>query len=216
MKKAILLGCLSLVCLINFAQKEEEAKALLDEVYQKAEGYKNIVIDFKYTLKNTEEDVDQEVRGDVTVEGEKYLLHLLGATRIHDGKKLYTIVPENEEVTIRDSSEQDEEEQMVTPQRMLSFSKDGYTYQWDVLQTQGGYKIQYIRLTPIDSASEIKYILLGIDNTTKHIYKVIQVDNNNTSTTITVNSFKTDQPLSPSLFTFNRVKYEEEGYYIDY
>ncbi|MGB5459818.1 MAG: outer membrane lipoprotein carrier protein LolA, partial [Eudoraea sp.] len=31
---------------------------------------------------------------------------------------------------------------------------------------------------------------------------------------ITVNSFKTDQQLSKTLFTFDENKYKEEGYYI--
>ena len=38
----------------------------------------------------------------------KYLLNLLGVTRLHDGKKLYTINSEDEEVTITASNEEDE------------------------------------------------------------------------------------------------------------
>ncbi len=38
-----------------------------------------------------------------------------------------------------------------------------------------GRKIQYVKLNPIDTNSEIKHVLLGIDATTKHIYNLIEV-----------------------------------------
>jgi len=84
----------------------------------------------------------------------------------------------------------------------------------DILQNVNGRKIQFVKLTPIDTNSEIKNILLGIDAETKHIYKVIETGKNGTTTTITVNTFKTDQTLSKTLFTFDEAKYKSDGYYI--
>jgi len=130
---------------------------------------------------------------------------------LYDGNKIYTIVPDNEEVTIEDKSN---DADTVTPSKMLTFYRTGHNYEWDILQNAGGRKIQYVKLTPIDSNTEIKSILLGVDANTKHIYKLIETGKNGTKTTITVNSFKTDQTLSKSLFTFNEAKYENEGYYI--
>jgi hypothetical protein len=77
-----------------------------------------------------------------------------------------------------------------------------------------GRKIQYVKLTPIDSKSEITSILLGVDVETKHVYKLIETGSNGTKTTITVNSFKTNQPLSETLFTFDEARYKDLGYYI--
>jgi hypothetical protein len=37
---------------------------------------------------------------------------------------------------------------------------------------------------------------MGIDVQTKHIYNLIEMGKNGTKTTLTVNSFKTNQPLS--------------------
>jgi len=82
------------------------------------------------------------------------------------------------------------------------------------MQSVKGRKIQYVKLVPIDSNSQVEHILLGIDAETKHIYKLIETGKNGTRTTITVNSFKTNQPLSKSLFTFDEKKFEDEGYYI--
>lgn len=211
MKYSILIMALVFTGIFAQAQSSDKAKALLDEVYNKVKGYDNIAVNFKFALHNSEADVDQETRGDVTLEGEKYLFNYLGSQQLYDGAKVYTIVPENEEVTIEDKSEG---ENTITPSKMLTFYKTGHNYEWDILQNVQGRKIQFVKLIPIDTNSEITSILLGIDVETKHIYKLIETGKNGTITTITVNSFKTDQQLSKTLFTFDENKYKEEGYYI--
>ena len=205
MKKLLFLFLSTIFTLTTYAQ-DAKAKALLDEVSTKAKNYKNISIDFKYVLENTEENIRQETRGDVIMEGEKYRLNILGITRIFDGQNLYSISPEDEEVTV--SKVSNEDQNTITPSKMLSFYEDGFTYKMDIEQNVQGRKI-----TPIDSSSEIKYVLLGIDNKTKHIYRLIEIGKNGTKTTLTVNSFKTNETLSKSLFTFDQEKYKD--YYIN-
>ena len=210
MKKAAILFVILFSFNLTYAQ---DAKKLLNEVSAKVKSYDNIVIDFKWNLTNEKEKVNQETRGDVTISGDKYLLNMLGATRMFDGKKIYSIVPEDEEVTISNYNPQDDKE--ITPSKMLTFYEKGYTYKMDIVQTVKGRKIQYVKLIPIDSKAEIKNILLGIDVQTKHIYKLIQTDDNGTKYTLTVNSFKTNEPLSKTLFTFDKAKFEKVGYYIN-
>lgn len=193
------------------AQNTKRAKDLLSKVSDKVKSYENIQIDFKYSLNNTKEGVKQETRGDVSLKGDQYVLNLMGTTMIFDGTKLHTIVPEDEEVTI--SKQNSENDGNITPSKMLTFYEEGYTYKWDIVQDVRGRKIQYIQLKPIDSKAEIKNILLGIDQQTNHIYKLIQTQDNGTEITITVNSFKTNQPIPNSMFTFDASKYK--NYYIN-
>ncbi|PTX62378.1 outer membrane lipoprotein-sorting protein [Kordia periserrulae] len=210
MKKLVLVLVLGIfTCTVN-AQNTAKAKKLLDEVSAKVNSYENIQIDFKYELNNKEANTKQESKGNVTLEGEKYYLNFLGFTKLYDTKKVYTIVPANEEVTISDV---EDDETGLSPSEMLTFYKKGYTYAWDILQNVRGRKIQYIKLTPTSPTSDIKNVLLGIDEKTKHIYNLIETGKNGTITTLTVNSFKTNQPLSKSLFIFDESKYED--YYID-
>lgn len=203
----------SFILMSFISTQAQDAKSLLDEVSNKVKSYENIFIDFKYTLNNTKENVKQETRGDVTLKGENYVLNMLGVTRIFNGKTIYTIVPEDEEVTV--SSYNDQEDKSISASKMLTFYEKGYNFKMDVLQSVKGRNIQFIKLSPIDSNAEIKDILLGIDMQTKHIYKLIQTDSSGTSYTITVNSFKTNQPISQNLFVFDEEKYKNEGYYIN-
>ncbi len=211
MKQKLFLMVLVLTTSLSMAQNSAKAKSLLDQVYNKVKSYDNIFVDFKYSLQNEEANINTETRGDVTMQGDKYLFNYLGSKQLYDGEKVYTVVPENEEVTIEDKMD---DENTITPSKMLTFYKQGHTYDWDILQNVQGRKIQFVKLTPIDTNSEIKSILLGVDVETKHIYKLIETGKNGTKTTITVNSFKIDQPLSKTLFTFDENKYKNDGYYI--
>ncbi|WP_415374253.1 LolA family protein [Patiriisocius sp. Uisw_017] len=197
-------------CTTGIAQ---EARKLLNEVSSKVRNYDNISIDFKYNLNNAKEGVNQDTRGDVTLKGDKYLLNMLGITRIFDGEKIFTIVPEDEEVTISTFNAQDDKD--VTPSKMLTFYEKGYNAAMDIVQNVNGRKVQFVKLSPIDNNAEIKNILLGIDKQTKHIYKLIQTDSKGTKYTLTVQRFKTNQTLSKNMFTFDEAKYTEDGYYIN-
>lgn len=209
--RSILLLFTLLTSSLLLAQNDSKAKALLDEVSQKVKSYENISLTFKYALENAAENINQETRGNVVMSGEKYKLNILGITRIFDGSKLYTISAEDEEVVI--SEENDNDEETVTPSEMLSFYEEGFNFKMDIIQNVSGRKIQYVKLTPIKSNSSIKSVLLGIDNNTKHIYKLIEIGKNGTKTILTVNSFKTNEALSKTLFTFDASKYED--YYIN-
>lgn len=204
----IFISCFSVSA---FSQNENEAKALIKQVLDKVESYDNLVIDFSYTLENKEQNIKQETRGDVSIKEEKYVLNLMGTTQIFDGKKIYTIVPEDDEVTISKYNEMDTEQ--ITPSKMLTFYQEGYRFKMDILQDVQGRKIQYIELIPIDSENDIKQILLGIDKQTKHIFNLIQVQPDNTKIEFRVTKFKTNEPLSATHFQFQRSKYAD--YYIN-
>ncbi len=208
--KFAVLGILFITALTVQAQ---EATVLLDEVSSKVKSYDNIAINFKYTLNNTKENIKQDTRGDITLQSDKYVLNMMGITRMFNGAKIYTIVPEDEEVTISNYNE--EEDIDISASKLLTFYEQGYTNKMDVVQTVKGRKIQFVKLIPIDTNAEIKDILLGIDMQTKHVYKLIQTDSFGTQYTITVNSFKTNQPISETLFQFDEKKYIDDGYYIN-
>lgn len=196
---------------ISIQAQDKKAKDLLDQVTTKVKSYDNIVIDFKYSLNNSKENINQDSKGNVTLKDNLYVLNLMGVTKIFDGKKIYTINPEDEEVSISKFNEK--EDNAITPSKMLTFFNTGYKFNWDISQNVKGRQIQYIKLTPISAKDQRKEILLGVDVQTKNIYNLIEVGKNGTKTTLTVNSFKTNQPLSKNQFTFEASKYSK--YYIN-
>jgi len=209
--KKFLVVIITLTIAISGHSQDKKAKTLLDQVTAKIKSFDNIVIDFKYSLNNLKENINQESKGNVTLQGNKYVLNFMGATKIFDGRKTYTIVPEDEEVTISNVNENDEK--AVTPNKMLTFFNSGYKYTWDIQQNINGRKIQLVKLVPNNTKDQRKEILLGIDTQTKTIYNLIEIGKNGTRTTLTVTSFKTNQPLSKNQFTFVANKYPK--YYMN-
>ncbi|TRX20551.1 outer membrane lipoprotein carrier protein LolA [Flavobacterium franklandianum] len=203
----------SILFLFNFSiqAQDNKAKDLLNKVTSIVKGYDNIVIDFKYSLNNAKENIHQDSKGNVTMKGNQYVLNFMGVTKIYDGKKNYTIVPEDEEVTISSVNEKDDS--AITPSKMLTFFNSGYKCTMDKLEDIKGRKIQYVKLVPTNAKDQRKEILLGIDVQTKHIYNLIETGKKGTKTTLTVNSFKTNQPLSKNQFTFVASRYP--NYYIN-
>jgi outer membrane lipoprotein-sorting protein len=213
MKKVVVLLITIILSAAAFAQGDVKAEQLLDVVSEKMNSYENIYVEFNYKLHNAEENVNQETRGNVAMKGELYNVNFLGVNQLFDGKKVYTIISEDEEVNVSDADAEDEA--TLTPSKFFSFYKNGFTYSWDVLENMNGRKIQFVKLIPIDSNAEISSVLLGVDVKTNHIYRLIETGNNSTVTTLTITKFKTDQPLSSNLFLFDEAKYKREGYLIN-
>ena len=187
------------------------AKNLLDKVVAKAKSYKNMDIDFKYAINNAKENINQDSKGTVVLQGNKYHLSFMGITKIFDGKKIYTIVPEDEEVTV--SNHDDNDANAMSPNKIFTFFKKGFKYSMDIKQPIAGKIIQYVKLTPSSVVDKRKEILIGIDTKTNHIYNLIEVGKNGTKTTLTVSSFKFNQVLPKNQFTFIKAKYP--NYYLN-
>ena len=193
------------------AQNTEAAKKLLDEVSAKIASFKTMTFDFDYVLENRQENIKQETNGSVTVSGDRYKLLFLGAEQLYDGEKTYTIVPENEEITIETKYEA--EDVGINPSKLLYFYKEGYAFQWDIKQNVMGRNIQFIKLIPMDENKDINYLLLGIDTIKKTIYRLIEIGSNQTRTTLTISNFIPDVKLAANFFTFDPALYPD--YYIN-
>ena len=213
--KKILVLIFVLSAFTSYSQDNSDAELLLNKVSENIKNYDNIYINYAYTLQNIEEDISQTNNGSFVTENDKWRFEMLGVTRIFDGNKLYSISPDDEEVTI--SSQDPEDETTITPNKMLYFYEDGYYFEMDESRFVGNgqfrKKIQYVKLIPKDSEAEIKYILLGIDTEFNQIYEVIETGKNETVTTISIVDFEFNLPLDSKLFVFDEEKYQD--YYMN-
>ena len=167
--------------------------------------------DFTYVLENRPENIRQETNGSVTISKDLYRINFLGFEQLFDGKMTYTIVPENEEITISDPEE--ESEFGINPSEILTIYKKDYAYQWDIKQNVMGTPVQFIKLIPNEEKKELKYLLLGIDMRTKLIYRLIEIGRYDTRTTLTLKNIKTNINLRDDFFLFDKNKYPD--YYIN-
>lgn len=210
MKKIMTFTLICLVATATFAQNG--AKDLLDKVAAKVESYNNIEIEFNHVFENVEADIKQEARGKVVLKKDLYHLYYMGTEQIFDGKKTYLIIHEDEEVIIQNIEDMEEEEN-ITPSKLFSFYKNGYSYEMGGIKTVNGIKTQEVILTPINSDSTVDNIVVAIDNKTNHIYSISETGKNSSKTVLTIRSMKTNQPISEKLFIFDDNKYRVEKNY---
>ena len=211
MKKTILILLIYLNCNSIYSQNDSRAISLLNKVSEKIDSSVSFKISFTYTLENINEGINQNSDGSIIIKEDNYLLDFMGIKQLSDANKIYSIVPENEEIII--SNIEDDDNNTIKPSKLLVFYRDGYLILWDKKEIIDDNVIQFVKLIPIDSVSDIDYLLLGIDTTTNDIKKLIEIGKNQTKTILSVKSIEYDILIEDDLFVFNKDDYPT--YYIE-
>ena len=194
-----------------YSQNDSRAISLLNKVSEKIDSSVSFKISFTYTLENINEGINQNSDGSIIIKEDNYLLDFMGIKQLSDANKIYSIVPENEEIII--SNIEDDDNNTIKPSKLLVFYRDGYLILWDKKEIIDDNVIQFVKLIPIDSVSDIDYLLLGVNTTTNDIKKLIEIGKNQTKTILSVKSIEYDILIENDLFVFNKDNYPT--YYIE-
>ena len=137
----------------------------------------NTQFSFRYILENSNEKIRQEIEGKATLSKSYYKISFMGITQLFDGSKIYTIIPENEEITI--TSKSDESEFDFDLMSMMNYYNDNFDFKYDITQQVESKEIKYVKLIPKKNGDDIKNIFIGIFTNNLNFHKIIQVDSNN-------------------------------------
>ena len=118
LKKILFLFLLSNSVIAHCQYKS--AEEILEKISSKIDNSKTLSFKFTYKADNSILEF-----GEIIFSEKKYLLEFMGIKQICDGKKIYTIIPENKEVII---SEFEDDVSIVSPSNLLSFYKEGYKF----------------------------------------------------------------------------------------
>ncbi|OYU85046.1 MAG: hypothetical protein CFE24_03555 [Flavobacterium sp. BFFFF2] len=207
-----LLKSLLLFFLVAFsAFGQNKATLFLNKAAAHFKAQKNCSIQFTYHIQNLKTNQDVENEGNLLMEGNKYVLNFMGITKLFDGKKIYAINAEDEEVVI--STPKRNKLDLVNPQQLFAQFSNSFIPNWDIQQKLGKQVIQYIKLTPKDPTDERKEVLLGINAKTYQLYTVIEVNRKGGRNTLTIKTWKNNLNLPKNQFTF--VSNQYKGYYIN-
>ena len=191
-----------------FAQNSSEAKSLLDKVSANYQTKSSMYLKFSSVLENTQAKTKDSYNGEVYIKGNQYNLTVpkMDIKQIYDGKKLYTIATDQQEVTV--TSPEANSDELFTPTRVLEMYKKGYTLSMDQTKKVNGRNVTFVKLVPTDKAS-IKHILVGVDKTNNELVQMVETNTNNTTTTITVEKQLNDIIVPKSLLSFNKAFYKD-------
>jgi outer membrane lipoprotein-sorting protein len=199
MRIAIIL-LLSILTFQAQAQKDPNAKAILDKVGVKVKASKGILVKIQLVSKNNKGKALGTKLIQLKMKGEKYLLNEGKLEILCDGVSIYNFDGLN---TISKSSLA-ETEQTLSPQKLLSgnYDKD---FNFNLLAQNSNTAT--IELFPIDRKKGFQKVTLIIDKVKSALSNAIILDKSNNITDVKVLSINYAASFEDKLFVFNRAKY---------
>lgn len=193
MRKKIYLLALALSLAVSvFAQKDKQAREVLDKTAAALKQAEGVRATFGGTAQGT-----------LLLKGDRFYLSSGGIQSWFDGKTQWSYLEDSEEVNV--SNPTPEELQTINPYALLSIYKNGYNYKYAGVKSRNGKQGYEVILTP-EKKQDIAAITLFVSKTYQPIY--IKVEQSNKSVNeIMVNSYQTHQPLDNATFTFDKKKF---------
>jgi outer membrane lipoprotein-sorting protein len=182
------------------AQKDSQAKAILDQIGAKVKAAKGILVSIELVSKNSSGKALGTKSINLKMKGDKYLLKQ-GATEILcDGSIIYNF----DGVNTISKSNVSESDQTLSPQKLLSgnYDKD---FSYSILSQNNNQAT--IELIPIDKRKSFQKVTLVIDKLKSALSTANILDKSNNSTFVKVVSINYSAVLVDKIFLFDRAKY---------
>ncbi|WP_461453272.1 LolA family protein [Mucilaginibacter sp.] len=213
MKKITLYAFLLLgITTTAFAQKDAEAKAILNQVSAKYKAFNIVKSDFTFVIDNQQDQSTITQQGTIVVQSKtnKYRLSLYSQDPtaktqvvqeiITDGRTQWTYNKKDKEVQV---NKVDKADQNFNPAQIFTMYEKGYKYIYTGSETLKGRVYQVIDLTPEDIDKSYFKIRLMIDKTKKQIYSALIFDKSGNKYNYTINTFTPNVQVPENTFTFD-------------
>tara|TARA_B110000503_G_C7120752_1_gene402412 strand:- start:188 stop:847 length:660 start_codon:yes stop_codon:yes gene_type:complete len=192
---------------VNVGAQDAKAKGILDKLSAKTKTYTSMSATFEYTMKNVAEDIEESQSGSLITQGDKYHLEIAGQKIICDGKTVWTVLDEAEEVQINGVPDADEREDYISPTKILTLWEKGFKYKYDKSMTLNGADADVINLFP-EKADEQSFHTIKI-YVNKAQMVVDQIDikgKDGTDFVYIIKTFKTNENIAADTFVFSTAK----------
>lgn len=187
------------------AQIDAKSKEILAKASAKNKSYTSITAKFQIIIENSQANSKEKHDGSIDIKGDKYHIKMVNNESFFDGKTVWTLMTEANEVNISEPDPSDEN--VVNPAKVFTMYEKGFKAQFIGETTIGTKKVSEIHLFPEAHDKPYSRIKLFVDNETSNIVRVAQVGKDGNIMTIEMSSFEVNKPLSDSLFTFDATKY---------
>ena len=181
---------------------DSKSQKILDEITRNYKSKKNSYFKFSYTSGSGKNLRSQT--GIFYSDNTRYKLKIMGTEQIFDGNKLYNINDEDKEVTI---SKPNDEQIHFSPLSYLDSYKKEYDVTYSGKKTMSGIPVDVIKMVPVKN-NGLKNVTLYVNTPQKKLIKLEQITTSNEVAVIGISDYKENQKLSPTLFTFDKSKYQ--------
>lgn len=194
--------------LANAAQAQvvdAKAKSILDNVAAKAKTFKNMKFDFTYRMIDKAHDVDNELKGTIVMEGDKYFLTMMGRQVISDAKTVWTYSADDEEIQVNNA---DPSKNAFSFLKLLTSVNDDFNAKLIKTVKEGTNSFYIVDLVPTKTQSYYK-VRLKIDQAENWVKEAIIYEKDNTEYVFSVVKFSANLSLPATYFNFDVKKYPE-------
>lgn len=207
MKKYIIIFIVAAFALPLTAQTEDSAKAkeILDKVSAKTKTYKSIEVDFSFTLENLQANITDQYSGNLVLKGDKYRASIMGVDNFFDGKTMWMLMEDANEVNI--SNADDMEEDMLNPTNIFTIYEQGFRMSYVGEAVLNGKKVDLIDLFPENRDKPFSKIKLYIYKDNLQFAKVEQIGRDGTNYIIDVTKMGVNKNYDDNYFVFDATKY---------
>ena len=193
----------------GYAQKDEKAKMILQEVSKKTEAYSTIKLKFLYIMDNRIEKVQDTTKGTIYIKGDMFKLFFKGTEVFSDGKSIWTYQPDASEITITEPDPTDEN--ALNPKNLLKIYEEGFKYKFMGEFKKGGPTFYQIDLYP-ENPKQVNYsiIKLKIDKALKQLQSIKMIGKDGIDYLIELVQFKSNVKVVDSMFKYDASKYPKD------
>ncbi|QGY46201.1 hypothetical protein GM418_21810 [Maribellus comscasis] len=209
MKKIFLTSIIFISFLFSFAQGDEKAKDILDQVSSKTRSYTTIEADFSFTMENKEMEIHEANDGTIKLKGEKYAVVLpeLGVKIYSDGETLWNYMEDGNQVTI--STIDEESGDLMDPSSLFNIYEKGFQSKFVEEKKEGNKSLYIIDLFPDENFQEVSKINIAVNKSTLMIDSATLYENGGNMYSIKVKNIETNKSFPDSDFVFNADDYED-------
>lgn len=192
-----------------FAQKDKDAKLILNKLSKQYRSYDAVKTDFTLLVDNVQANVKQTQSGTLLAKSKanKYKVTIYGTGKsvsqeiISDGKNQWTYLKDANEVQAADADNSDEG---FNPAKIFTMYEKGYKYVYVGLQKAGGKTYQVIDLTPENEKASFFKVRLMVDKVKNQLYSAMIFDKNGSRYTYTLNTFAPVTGIADAVFSYDK------------
>ena len=183
--------------------QDQKARQILDAMSKKYQTLKAFRANFSQTLENSSSKVKENLEGEITVMGNKFRLKTEDQEIINNGNTIWTYIKSENEVNISENDPDDEE---MTPNKIFTMYKKGYKYAYVEEAREGGELCDVIELSPEDRNNPVFKVRLNISKKDKSLKSWKMFRNNGNRYTYTITDFTPNPNVDNNYFTFDKSK----------
>ncbi len=193
---------------VQLRAQEKNAGKLLKKVVDKTASYKNFKAQLSYTMVNTEMNIDEKKTGVLYVEGDHYRIEMEGQIIISDGKTIWTIINDSQEVMVSSADDGDES---ISPTKILSTYSD-YKAKFDKSQSFRKSSLKTIDLKP-KKGEKFEKLSVVVNTKNDGLERFSIYDKDGNIFTYHIINMQTNLNLPPNTFVFSAKDYP--GYEVE-